>query len=916
MNKKFLSAILFGALMVTSTGTFVSCKDYDDDIENLQGQISANSSAIAELKALIGDGNYVTSISVSGQNLVVNTKNGSTNVPLPKCEDKVGSICTVSEDGELLIDGVATGIKVAESTEENEFLPAVDIVDGEWAVLQEDGSYLSTGVAVSSVAVTGDKQNGYVLTIKDAEGAATVIELPTAASLITSIDVVGDATAPIAVGNTTGIATLMIKKAQFNTDAWASAWGGKREVPADNSVVYGVSSLDVRIDPVSAPAQDVDFYLTNTKNHTLSNLKLYAAATQDSDADAMNSGNINGRAAVTGNGLWTLKMDQFVLSEDDAEDFQEDLNDNTATIVYAVNANKVARSKYNVIVDEDDADALTTIQVVNMASSDAVVAATAAAAQAAPITVNVGQTYKIDEIAGEDGLMWDMFFNAASATAVETYGLVFDDLNRTFTVTKRPDVVTTATAFTLNVYTLDILGNRKVAKYDVSLSAKINAATATYPAVTHNLANFNNNTGSDDYFTLPISTMKSALGDKWTTWANSVDLTKTVVTVHEKSDLSDTGVEVDRHIDGTPAASQATEGLGYYLLTSAPAYTEDVNSLNNIRIQVSPATTATYTVDTQYYIKVKFLDKADASTSYEGGQYINHIVVPVKFTAPTVADQFALKSGYVVDGVVNAYYYNYEEASKEVALIHYFDKWDAEANITLDTQTTLATLSNGTALKSSHLAVLKDQVVAGGAITTYSKIDGMLYLNTDYDMGDDTNRELGYGKNLIVKASNATYDGWKYKTAEQKAYSFTIKLMSPIFEGTIKPVSGSTINVTANAEEGFAITKSMIELADYNKNLYSVVPDANNKNPESEDAWNAAQIDMVTLSKDSYNTYIKNLKMRGHVVESDGTVTQEGAIMVYADPLPNTQATSMKVHVTDCWGYIKTQEVSVTIVKK
>ena len=39
MNKKFLSAILFGALMVSSTGTFVSCKDYDDDIKDLQGQI-------------------------------------------------------------------------------------------------------------------------------------------------------------------------------------------------------------------------------------------------------------------------------------------------------------------------------------------------------------------------------------------------------------------------------------------------------------------------------------------------------------------------------------------------------------------------------------------------------------------------------------------------------------------------------------------------------------------------------------------------------------------------------------------------------------------------------------------------------------------------------------------------------------
>ena len=40
MNKKFLSAILFGALMVTSTGTFVSCKDYDDDVTELWNAIN------------------------------------------------------------------------------------------------------------------------------------------------------------------------------------------------------------------------------------------------------------------------------------------------------------------------------------------------------------------------------------------------------------------------------------------------------------------------------------------------------------------------------------------------------------------------------------------------------------------------------------------------------------------------------------------------------------------------------------------------------------------------------------------------------------------------------------------------------------------------------------------------------------
>ena len=39
MRKKYLSALLFGALLVTSAGTFTSCKDYDDEINGLQEQI-------------------------------------------------------------------------------------------------------------------------------------------------------------------------------------------------------------------------------------------------------------------------------------------------------------------------------------------------------------------------------------------------------------------------------------------------------------------------------------------------------------------------------------------------------------------------------------------------------------------------------------------------------------------------------------------------------------------------------------------------------------------------------------------------------------------------------------------------------------------------------------------------------------
>ena len=39
MNKKILSAMLSVAILFAAGSAFVSCKDYDDDIKNLQTQI-------------------------------------------------------------------------------------------------------------------------------------------------------------------------------------------------------------------------------------------------------------------------------------------------------------------------------------------------------------------------------------------------------------------------------------------------------------------------------------------------------------------------------------------------------------------------------------------------------------------------------------------------------------------------------------------------------------------------------------------------------------------------------------------------------------------------------------------------------------------------------------------------------------
>ena len=134
MRKKYLSALLFGALLFASAGTFTSCKDYDDDINNLQEQINTIASSLEDIKAQIGD-KGVTSVTVEGGKLIVVTNGQTVSYDLPSGVDVEeieikdghlyvggvdkgaiggtnGSIVTVNEDGVLMIDGKEAGLKV------------------------------------------------------------------------------------------------------------------------------------------------------------------------------------------------------------------------------------------------------------------------------------------------------------------------------------------------------------------------------------------------------------------------------------------------------------------------------------------------------------------------------------------------------------------------------------------------------------------------------------------------------------------------------------------------------------------------------------------------------------------------------------------------------------------------------------
>ena len=107
---------------MASTSTFVSCKDYDDDIQNLQTQIDANSKAIQEIQKLIQSGSVITNVDPITNGVKVTLSNGNSfNITNGKDgangtngadgkDGKDGSVITIGTNGNWFIDGKDTGM--------------------------------------------------------------------------------------------------------------------------------------------------------------------------------------------------------------------------------------------------------------------------------------------------------------------------------------------------------------------------------------------------------------------------------------------------------------------------------------------------------------------------------------------------------------------------------------------------------------------------------------------------------------------------------------------------------------------------------------------------------------------------------------------------------------------------------------
>lgn len=309
MNKKYLSVILFGALMLGTTGTFTSCKDYDDDINQINKELTDIKSAISELQSKVDNGKYVTNITKEGEGIKITWNDNSTSVIETIKGDKGadGTIVTII-DGYWAFDGVkseypAVGKDGADGQDGQNGQDGHDAKiseDGYWMVWDaEKGEYTKTEYiagGVTAVATAG----GWNLTVRDENGDVQTIFIPTS-STMGYIDVLGNDVADYPTPY-----DLTSMKALYGINEKDVEYGPADAKKTLQKGLYTTLDRDLMIvvNPQGTDASDYTFALMNSANVNTGLLF----------KDAVPYEGVLSRA-TSANGVWVLPHD-FTRYED------------------------------------------------------------------------------------------------------------------------------------------------------------------------------------------------------------------------------------------------------------------------------------------------------------------------------------------------------------------------------------------------------------------------------------------------------------------------------------------------------------------------------------------------------------------------------------------------------------------------
>ena len=421
--------------MVSSTGTFVSCKDYDDDIDNINKELTDIKSKLSDLESKVTTGGaYVTKIESVEGGLKVSVSDG-TSYNLTIAGTPAGSTVVIDKTtGEISIDGTPTGFFATTGTTPQGESTAPYVKDGFWYFYDDaTKAFVKSEYKASGNAWAVQKGDSVVLHIPNEAGVMQEITLPTSSSALTALNATPS--------NWTSGKNIAWSKAGADV-----TWAGKKgNVAAGQLLIGQLGSETATVTPASYDLGAQELTLVDIDGKTAPVTVTATAAEGDYVTDR----------AASPSGKWNLAiaMTDEVTADNIATAFTKKVNGVDKNVKYALAVNGTVMTGYEYVIDTQTVNESKTNTAYNKANIGL-----------ASANVALGtSTLSLNAATAAQAYDSYLTFEGASKTLAEAKGITVDGMNITVPATA---AATPGLSVTVNI--LDITG--KIAKKDVVLT--------------------------------------------------------------------------------------------------------------------------------------------------------------------------------------------------------------------------------------------------------------------------------------------------------------------------------------------------------------------------------------------------------------------------------------------------------------
>ena len=918
MRKKYLSALLFGALLFASTGTFTSCKDYDDDINNLQTQIDQVAKNLDDLKAKVDAlGGWVEKVTFDDGVLSVTTGGNTVTYNIP---DKTGvNNVTLALDGNNLVldvDGTKQTIALPEAeTPETPEIPEIKVEDG--ILYVGDKEYpltvdVDNNVTIVESTIPGNET--YTVMINGEE-----VTFPKAfADVRISLAEAGDFLFTEYKGGSPASA-----EPQENGIHWAFAskdytWAdGVKDAPKSGELVVGqITAAKVSVRPVSYDLkahQDELTLVSSTGQTARAKVLVYESGDNgpiESGSRATASTNVD--ELTHGDYVIAIELDPTLTAEEIIKAFAN--ADNTANLKYALALNGTVVTDYQFVIDTQlKADTQATCADPN---KDYFVIGGKA------ITEAEGAPLGKHQMAYLDGRIYDMkvTIDPSSEDDAEVYGVSINPKTNEITAS---DAAAERT-FKLNITLIDVNGNvSKTETFEVTFEkADVAPVTKLEPTVVTVTPR------KDKSFVINLQDALSSLD------------ASDAIYIKDKSNI-EWGIEP--RDEGFFMSSIDNKGVTYFEDAECKKevdLSDGVTSEKLRKIKYAKIENADYNSDStlgEHLLTLtikKYRTIGDTSDIIE----FRTINVPVDVKEPTWEDLFAQADNNWADGVFTTRISDYDTMSHKAAIS--LDAYKVKDDKNGATKDGIEVVYVGANIDGNEVNVINDtpatepedneplNVSDGKPITERIKLDTDASVATDDGELKVSDVTVNYQYRIKNNAGQTVF------TIEKKDVKVAIKSMYADLKlvwldedgnetaGPAKLNADNTINGTGSAKSpkanglAFAFYKQYVEAGDADAALY------NRFSVEGIAGDNQALTKVTALSQPRYQGVINfvwdasnenggTVKVNtsaAHTDKADGTYE---ASYIHLEPKANAlEKGTIKVTFMDVMGVKHTSEVS------